>query len=248
MNSNALIIVLLSWMTWHMARIAVYALFFPLITAWHFFNRFPELWRYEDLSLLSVSSVEEQQDITRRHSLGLELGAGTSRLLSIVPCSSPPPLCPLQGSVTLASPITKELVCHRVSRQSQEASSDAAVWSGSSHNSCEVTNTSKVFGSWGSATRKKLQDNLSCSSEAFTNVHNTLERITYPSTKTDVMETRDEVSSQTSGILQTEYIIVDIPLQMGMGSPYSSSCFILIDRWPTITVDTNQICVQKCWT
>lgn len=29
---------------------------------------------------------------------------------------------------------------------------------------------------------------------------------------------------------RTEYIIVDIPLQMGMGSPYSSSCFILIDR------------------
>ncbi|KAK4316798.1 hypothetical protein Pmani_012056 [Petrolisthes manimaculis] len=28
----------------------------------------------------------------------------------------------------------------------------------------------------------------------------------------------------------TEYIVVDIPLQIGMGSPYSSSCFILIDR------------------
>lgn len=158
------------------------------------------------------------------------MGGGTSRLLSIVPCSSPPPLCPLQGSLTLASPITKELVCHRVSRHSQEAFSDAAVWPGSSHNSCEVTNTSKVYGSWGSATRKKLHDDFSCSSEAFTDVHSTLETITYPSTNTDDVETNNEVPSQPSGILQTEYIVVDIPLQMGMGSPYSSSCFILIDR------------------
>lgn len=178
--------------------------------------------------MLSVSSVEEHHDITRRHSSGLELGGGTSRLLSIVPCSSPPPLCPLQGSGTLASPITRELLCHRVSRHSQEASSTDA-WSGSSHNSCEVTNSSESLETVGSATRKKLHDNLSCSREAF-NVNSTMERVAYPPTDTARVETKNEVSSQASGMLQTEYIVVDIPLQVGMGSPYSSSCFILIDR------------------
>ena len=74
-----------------------------------------------------------------------------------------------------------------------------------------------------------MHDNLSCSREAF-NVNTSMESIEYPLTDTARMENEDEISPQTSGMLQTEYIVVDIPLQVGMGSPYSSSCFILIDR------------------
>lgn len=159
----------------------------------------------------------------------MEFGGGASRLLSMVPCSSPPPLCPMQGSLTLASPVSKELLCHRVSRHPQEASSsDTVLWSGSSHN-CENANTFKVSGPWGSATRKQVHDNHSYNLEAVASIHGTLDKESYTSASTEDKQVKD-ISPQSTEILQTEYIIVDIPLQMGMGSPYSSSCFILIDR------------------
>lgn len=161
----------------------------------------------------------------------MELGGGAARLLAIVPCSSPPPLCPIQGSVTLASPVSKELLCHRVSRHPQEASSsDTEMWSASSHNSCEITNTFKISEPWGSAAKKQIHDNHSCNSDTVASIHNTLQKKPNTSLSADGKQIKDEILSQSTEILQTECIIVDIPLQMGMGSPYSSSCFILIGR------------------
>lgn len=178
---------------------------------------------------MSVSSIEEKQDFTRHCSSGIEFGGGASRLLSMVPCSSPPPLCPIQGSLTLASPVSKELLCHRVSRPPQEASSsDTVMWSGSSH-SCEITNTYRISGHWGSGTRKQVLDNQSCNLETVANVQGTPDKKINILASAENKEVKD-ISPQSTEVLQTEYIIVDIPLQMGMGSPYSSSCFILIDR------------------
>lgn len=195
---------------------------------------------------MSVSSVEEHQDLHRQCCSGPECG-GRSRLLSFVTCSSPPPLLsPSQCSVHLSSSFDlRGQSGQRVSGLYQEPSlhTITSVQSGSSHNRFEEAGDSKTFlwhsdksefpGSWKNSTKKVICDNqCSHTNEIPPYMYNTGDSETYTIGANETWETLEETFDLEKSVVvpQTEYIVVDIPLQLGMGSPYSSSCFILIDR------------------
>lgn len=241
-------------------------------------NRFPELWRYEDLSLVSVSSAQEQQQqppnwsYGKLESSGIPPFSGSSHLLTLLPCTSPQPpplLKPSQCARHLSSPTTLQGL--EEERKvggglSSEPSfySVSSVISGSSHvkseaaeiphNTCWSLEKSNkhmckqtcdgviqqsynvvTAAPWKNSTIKLDKDNQYNVDN--TEIHPRMFRSddmnsSYLGDVSESMDTMEDMSFSHKGLSmpRTEYIIVDIPLQMGMGSPYSSSCFILIDR------------------
>lgn len=243
-------LVLLLWLSFILVHLVdlyyIYNFTYCKVIPIPFIHRFPELWRYEDLSLLSVSSVQEHQDPQRHYCVGPEY-RGTSRLLSLVPCTSPPPLLPsLNCSARLLSPV-QGFAGQRVGGLSREPSlyTITSVQSDSSHNKAEAASDSKTLyscsrqksrfsGSWENKTRQDAYDNqYDPSSEIPLHMYSRSDAITCAADAAESLEAWEETSALQKAMVvpRTEYIIVDIPLQIGMGSPYSSSCFILIDRW-----------------
>ena len=131
--------------------------FFKMIVTLQILSRFPDLWRYEDLSMINMWSAEEHCAMAEH-----------KRLITLLPCSSVLTI-PQQQQSSVPSPPTVGF--SESSQQSENGISQVEI---------EAIRDSKV---------EALQYRL------------------------------------------VRYLIVDVPLQIGMGSPYSSSCLMLINQW-----------------
>lgn len=143
----------------------------------------------------------------------------------------------------LSSGDAQEVGDHGTDGFSREPSfySLTSIQSGSSHNSSvvdgDLTCNSwsreilRHSGSWDGKSKRNVHDNQ-CHSDVKVQPHmySSSDAIICTADASTDMEVLEETSGKSLVVPVTEYIVVDIPLQMGMGSPYSSSCFILIDR------------------
>lgn len=223
---------------------------------------------------MSISSVQEPQQLHEYRVTGSRIGessltgacvstarcggyGGTARLLTLLPCTTPPLLTPSQCTAQLSSPFQLECGRQGLSRE-PSFYAIASVQSGSSHNQAD-----SACDTWDPETSRKDMSRPSCSSMLHDlKGQNSSYVVSGPSKQTSYLNYNDECECESdarfkngeliinaanaagtmealedmanpqmlTAVPQTEYIVVDVPLQMGMGSPYSSSFFILIDR------------------